>query len=238
MQDPKVKAVRRVWVVGLLFAGSVFLALLIAPRGQAQKAKQPAPQLVLYASVHASLPALRNDDEDQPCARFRGDNHDNDANDEDRELNNRIRQGFAIAPVPLNLEDKNCALVGLGSYLVNSASACVDCHTQPTYAPGHNPFLGQPEQINVTNYLGGGKAFGPFVSRNLTPEAPSGLPAGLTFDQFNEVLRKGTDFEHAHPQFGPLLQVMPWPQYTPLTDRDIRAMYEYLRSVPHAEPGH
>jgi hypothetical protein len=35
-----------------------------------------------------------------------------------------IQQGFAIAPVPLNLAGKNRALVGLGSYIVNGQGDC------------------------------------------------------------------------------------------------------------------
>jgi hypothetical protein len=30
---------------------------------------------------------------------------------------------------------------------------------------------------------------------------------------------------------------MPWPVYRHMTDRDLRAIYEYLASIPHAEPG-
>ena len=74
--------------------------------------------------------------------------------------------------------------------------------------------------------------FGPFVSRNLTPDA-SGKPAGLTFEQFQHALRTGEDPEEP----GELLQVMPWPVYGKLTDRDLRAIYEYLSAIPHAEPG-
>lgn len=47
----------------------------------------------------------------------------------------------------------------------------------------------------------------------------------------------GTDFDHAHPQFGPLLQVMPWPVFQSMSDHDLRAIYEYLSSIPHADPG-
>ena len=36
------------------------------------------------------------------------------------EGDSRIQIGFRIAPVPLNLEGKNPALVGLGSYIVNA----------------------------------------------------------------------------------------------------------------------
>ena len=155
---------------------------------------------------------------------------------DDDESGSRIRQGFAIAPVHLELHGRNRALVGLGSYIVNAQGGCADCHSCPTYASGHNPYLGQPKQFNADTYLAGGVPFGPFTSRNITPDETTGKPE-LSFAQFKEVLRKGTDFEHQHPQFGPLLQVMPWPIYQSMTDHDIRAIYEYLRSIPHAEPG-
>ena len=50
----------------------------------------------------------------------------------------RVKIGFAIAPVHLNLEGKNRALVGLGSYLVNAAGDCNACHNP---GPGNNQFL-------------------------------------------------------------------------------------------------
>jgi hypothetical protein len=144
----------------------------------------------------------------------------------------QIQRGFQIAPVPLDLKGKNRALVGLGSYIVNAQGGCNDCHTHPSYAPGGDPFLGQPKQVNAAQYLTGGRQFGPFTSRNLTPDPTTGLPADLTFDQFLEVMRKGIDFEQKHPQISPLLQVMPWPVYGDMTDRDLRAVYEYLSAIP------
>jgi hypothetical protein len=149
---------------------------------------------------------------------------------------NRIDRGFDIAPVHLNLEGKRRDLVGLGSYLVNAIGGCNDCHTQPSYAPGGDPFMGQPKKVNAKNYLAGGQPFGPFISRNLTPEA-HGLPAGHTFAEFKKILRTGIDMDHQHPQFGPLLQVMPWPTFQSMSDHDLRAIYEYLRAIPPAEPG-
>jgi len=143
------------------------------------------------------------------------------------------KRGLAIAPVALNFTGKDKKTVGEGSYIVNTN--CVDCHTNPVFAPGGNPFFGQPEHINATNYLAGGAQFGPFRSANITPDA-QGLPAGLTLAQFTEVMRTGKDFKNRHPQFGPLLQVMPWPAFAKFTDDDIEAIYEYLRAVPHAEP--
>src|SRR5690349_10272746 len=72
-----------------------------------------------------------------------------------------IKKGFKIAPVHLSLKHKNRDLVGLGSYIVNASAGCNDCHTNPSYAAGGDPFQGEPEQVNTTNYLAGGRAFGP-----------------------------------------------------------------------------
>ena len=147
----------------------------------------------------------------------------------------KIKQGFAIAPVPLNLKGKNRALVGLGSYIVNAQGACNDCHTNPPYADGGDPYSGQPKKINAAGYLGGGVEFGPFVSRNLTPDKTGKPEGGNTFAEFEQIMRTGIDLDKAHPQFGPFLQVMPWPVYQDMTDRDLRAIYEYLSAIPCVE---
>jgi hypothetical protein len=148
----------------------------------------------------------------------------------------QVRRGYQIAPVPLNVTGLNPALVGLGSYIVNAQGGCNDCHTNPSYAPGGNPFEGQPELINQAGYLAGGTVFGPFVSRNLTPRASNGQPAGLTLEQFIEVMRVGTDFKNRHPLISPLLQVMPWPVYGKMSDRELQAIYEFLRAIPCVDP--
>lgn len=139
----------------------------------------------------------------------------------------QVRRGFEIAPVRLNMAGKNWELVGLGSYLVNT-TGCNDCHTNPNWAPGGNPFLGQPEQINTAQYLSGGRTFGPITSANITPDR-SGKPAGLTLNEFLKIMRTGHDPEDPP---GDLLQVMPWPLYRWKTDRDLIAIYEYLRAIP------
>ena len=155
------------------------------------------------------------------------------ADDNDNE--SKIQRGYAIAPVELDLKGKNRAWVGLGSYLVNAVGGCNDCHTNPPFAAGHDPFKGQPKQVNGPAYLGGGTAFGPFVSRNLTPDKTGRPEGGATFSEFREIMRTGVDPDHAHPQFGPFLQVMPWPVYQSLTDNDLRAIYEYLSAIPCVE---
>jgi hypothetical protein len=151
----------------------------------------------------------------------------------------RIDIGFAITPVPVNLDGRNPRLVGLGSYLVNAGGACNDCHTNPTYLDGGNPFMGQIEQINATNFLAGGKLFGPFVSRNITPDPDNGLPAGRTYAQFTQAMRQGHDFDctPGGPVPGcPIMQVMPWPYHAELNENDMQAIYAYLGAIPHADP--
>jgi hypothetical protein len=171
----------------------------------------------------------------------------------------RIQQGFANAPVTLDLKGKNRALVGLGSYLVNVAGDCNACHNagpgNNQFAPGGNPFFGEPKKINQATYLGGGRNFGPvtpgpsanIISRNLTPDK-TGLPeGGETFEDFLLIMRTGVDMDHLHPTCtggvinagcvpppfdGDLLQVMPWPNFGNMTDHDLRAIYEYLSAIP------
>jgi hypothetical protein len=143
-----------------------------------------------------------------------------------------VQRGFDINPVTLNLKGKNRALVGLGSYIVNTGG-CNDCHTNPSYLPGGDPFQGQEEQINVDCFLSGGTDFGIVRSRNLTPDA-AGRPAGLSLQDFIHVLRTGEDTTSpGDPVFDMgLLQIMPWPVFGKKTDRELTAVYEYLKAIP------
>jgi hypothetical protein len=153
---------------------------------------------------------------------------------EDREAN-EIRIGFAIAPVHLDLKGKDFRQVGLGSYIVNAQGSWAECHSCPTYSTGHNPYMGQPKQWDPSDYLAGGVPFGPFTSRNITPDT-TGKPAGLTRAQFTHVMRTGEDPENP----GQLLQVMPWPYFQDMTRHDLDAIYEYLSAIssqPMPPPG-
>lgn len=180
-------------------------------------------------------------------------------NDRENDRDPRIEQGFDIAPVPLNLDNKNRDLVGLGSYLVNAVTPCNDCHSAgpaTQYAKGGNPYFGQPKMVNPATYLGGGRDFGQLpgsgaaaphiVSRNLTPDK-TGFPAGgRSFAEFLQIIQTGADLDHVHPNCsatvttncltkpynGDLLQIMPWPVFQGMSDHDLRAIYEYLSAVP------
>ena len=181
--------------------------------------------------------------------------HADDENSEE----SKVQQGFAVAPVRLNLAGKNRALVGLGSYLVNAAGDCNACHNagpgNNQFLDGGNPYFGQPKMINQATYLGGGRDFGPVVpggsahiiTRNLTPDK-TGLPeGGETFAEFVQIMRTGVDLDHLHPTCAPgvinascvpapfdgdLLQIMPWFNFQDMTDHDLRAIYEYLSAIP------
>ena len=150
----------------------------------------------------------------------------------------KIQIGATINPVTLKIGSKDPDTVYLGSYIVNAVGICNECHTSPSYAAGGNPFLGQTKVINAAVYMGGGRAFGPTVtSRNITPDA-SGKPAGLSYPDFVQVMRTGIDFDHVHGATVPL-QVMPWPVYQSMTDRDLTAIYTYLSTIPclEGDPG-
>ena len=155
-------------------------------------------------------------------------------------LNRRLLCGAALSltvtTLPVIAADPPKAAatdVARGRYLT-IVGGCNDCHTNPSYAAGHDPFAGEPEQINVPCFLSGGTDFGPFFrSRNLTPDA-QGLPAGLTLDEFIHVLRTGEDTTSPfNPPFdNGLLQVMPWPVIGKKTTRELTAIYEYLSAIP------
>jgi hypothetical protein len=100
---------------------------------------------------------------------------------------------------------------------------------------------------------------GPFmITRNLTPDKNGRPEGGHSLKEFTQIFRHGTDFDHIHPTCTPeqiteiengatpvcipsspdnpvdgdLLQVMPWPTFSNLSDRDIEAIYVYLSAIP------
>jgi hypothetical protein len=173
--------------------------------------------------------------------------------------------GLKIAPVKLTYKPQDRELVGLGSFIVNAQADCNGCHgSDPTmeYKAGGNPFLNQhPTVVNPATYMAGGQDFGPvgggitngvtgpgpdIITRNLTPDK-HGLPeGGNSFATFLDIMRNGTDVDHAHlncggavkdncyfpPTDGALLQVMPWPAFRNMTDRQLLAIWTYLSAIP------
>ena len=137
------------------------------------------------------------------------------------------KHGLAISPVPLTLDGltgDQIEQVGQGSYLTNAVGDCNTCHTtDPSrYLAGGVPFGGAPAPFTVT-------------SRNLTPDAQTGLPANIsTVDQFVSAMRTGADY-HGVPNGGTPTQtmlVMPWDAYRWMSTADLKAIYAYLKVIP------
>ncbi|HEV8413858.1 MAG TPA: hypothetical protein VGQ49_09710 [Bryobacteraceae bacterium] len=126
------------------------------------------------------------------------------------------------------------------------------------------PVFSGTKQINAATYLGGGSVFGPLpgvdnahpvpiISRNLTPDKTGRPEGGNTLSDFKLILRTGVDLDHAHPSCptsgtapanclhfpfnGELLQVMPWPNFQNMTDRQLEAIYTFLSAIPCLEGG-
>ena len=112
------------------------------------------------------------------------------------------------------------------------------------------------------HFLAGGRCFGFFMSRNLTPD-DSGKPRGLTEAEFIHVMRQGQDISCNKPNpptyggvpdpicsagtfpapeapgagvsFNPdVLQTMSWATYHSMTDTDLKAIYAYLSALPQS----
>jgi hypothetical protein len=93
------------------------------------------------------------------------------------------------------------------------------------------------------------------IARNLTPNKTGRAEGGNTFDQFRRIMRHGTDLDHLHPPCstapsnpnclfalpganpvdGNLLQIMPWPTFSHMTDHHLFAIYKYLSAIPCIE---
>ena len=109
---------------------------------------------------------------------------------ESSETDSVVQIGFALAPVKLNLDGKDPALVGKGSYIVNTR-LCNNCHASPDltgptgiWAPDHNPFFGQPKM--ESEWLPRRRST---VSRGSGARAPRGWPACHLRPQFDARVR-------------------------------------------------
>lgn len=138
--------------------------------------------------------------------------------DDDDGLIARATRGLSISPVRMNLAGldlRQRRLVGLGSYIVNGASDCAGCHS------GAAGFLagGSPFSLDQSGHV--------VYARNLTPDPSTGLT--LNYRQFLESMRTGRDFHSGETR---MLVVMPWTTLRWSSERDLRAIYAYLRVIP------
>jgi len=108
-----------------------------------------------------------------------------------------------------------------GKYLALNVANCNGCHTQRDMTGG---FIGEP-------FAGGSPFEEPgkqtLTPPNLTPDSSSRIFNWTQQDFINRV-RMGKLIEHSH---------MPWNSYKRMTDSDLKAIYNYLRTLKPAKTG-
>ncbi len=138
--------------------------------------------------------------------------------------------------------------VARGKYLVNT-SGCHDCHTPfKMGANGPEPDMsrmlsGHPQDLamppvpklpegpwlivsSATNTAHAGP-WGVSFTANLTPDTDTGL-GDWSFQNFKDTIRTGQHLGRGRA----ILPPMPIPVYSQMTDRDLEAIYSYLRTIP------
>jgi mono/diheme cytochrome c family protein len=106
-----------------------------------------------------------------------------------------------------------------GKYLVEVLAACGNCHT-PRDARGEMPHRRLAGGLEIR------EAFGVAVTPNITPDPDTGL--GRWSDrEIIRAIREGTSRDGR--TLGP---PMPFHLYRKLSDRDVQAIVQYLRTVP------
>ena len=117
-------------------------------------------------------------------------------------------------------------VVNYGKYIVN-ASSCIECHTM----------VDKGTLIAGTEY-GGGREF-PFPdgaivrSGNITPDKETGI--GLwNKETFINLFHAHADSMTLHTTLKPgdFNSIMPWTMYGKMTDEDLAAVFEFLKTVP------
>ena len=134
-----------------------------------------------------------------------------------------------------------------GAYLV-AAFGCADCHTPMKMGPKgpepdlSRPLSGHPEQLKLSpppkadaSWVWFGSAtntayagpWGISYAINLTSDKETGLGSWKE-NEFVQALKTGK-----HAGVGrPIMPPMPWQALSHLTEDDLRAMFQYLQTVP------
>lgn len=119
-------------------------------------------------------------------------------------------------PIPKNITPDTSA--AYGSYMVNSLGNCAGCHTKRDAMTG--AYIGE--------HLAGGNEFDEKGYKYITPNITTGSSGRLfawTYENFKARFRLGKADKHSP---------MPWNSYKQMTDDELRAIYNYLRSVKPA----
>lgn len=119
-------------------------------------------------------------------------------------------------------------VVTWGKYVANAAS-CIECHTKSDKGKK----VGAP--------FAGGFEFalpvGTVVSANITPDAETGI-GSWNKEVFLARFRGHASIEEPEVKKGEMQTVMPWQMYGGMSEEDLGALFEYLRTVPPAKATH
>jgi hypothetical protein len=123
--------------------------------------------------------------------------------------------------VPISSPDRNNP-VEYGKYLVN-IGACNDCHSPS-----------EDGQMIEGKELSGGYLFdlpfGEIRSANITPDMETGI-GSWSKETFLARFRHFLNPESTRPRSDNSQTIMPWTMYAGMTDEDLSAIYDYLRTV-------
>lgn len=123
-------------------------------------------------------------------------------------------KGGAPMPPPPGLS------AAYGGYLAQHVGLCADCHT---------PRTGLTEKPRIDHlFAGDAHPSGAFPANpaNLTPDSATGI-GRWSEEDFVRTIRTGVD-----PHGDTLASFMPWHQNRRMADTDLRAIYQYLRTIP------
>lgn len=116
-------------------------------------------------------------------------------------------------------------IIAYGKYIATAAS-CKNCHT---------PF--DKGKYDTAFTYAGGRSFqlpaGVVTTANLTPDVNTGI-GNLSKDQFIDKFRQYRDSAYAHRKVDIMTEfssIMPWPVYAGMSDYDLGAIYEFMRTL-------
>jgi len=131
----------------------------------------------------------------------------------------KVIKAFLIKPVkptePIEAFVKADTSAKYGKHLVMAVANCNECHTKRN---GIGDFVGKP-LAGGTEFEEEGKPT--LITPNLTPH-PSGRIYGWSQETFIQRFRLGKLIPYSH---------MPWESFGRMTDDELKAIYNYLRSI-------
>jgi mono/diheme cytochrome c family protein len=133
---------------------------------------------------------------------------------------NTIPQKAVLTTIPSSDDS-----LAYGKYLF-TAAACHDCHT---------PF--DKGKYDETKFLSGGREFqlptGRIYSANITPDEETGIGFWSKESFVNQFKQyRDSTVMHRKLKAGEMQTIMPWTAYAGMTDKDLAAIYTYLKTVP------